>query len=407
MPDRPNHAVRDGDYGVIYVATDKYLCKYFPHAKKAFVMLKLAAGEQGRMVGYGKLFNGSGPVKGVYLIPTFDDTPSGVWMHTEAQGWTFKGGLPDGQYTHVVANPRFPNQWIVWNQLSIAITGVQYTKDNGATWQALQVDATPHPDVWEQLEAAWFEFSLDGSEVLCNARLHYQSGIYVNNHPTILRGTLDDGIVEIGSTDYHYGVRGMPTSQPIPGDAGDIGFWHGVLYDIGLMAGAFGYYDAANTLHEIYRTEETFAPVVHVDPNRVVAPGSRALYSLFRDQIAYTEDYRVAAPQAFTNNDDGFGSLALLADSTIFVASLSHGILRGLVAGGSVTLTPEPDVSALNLYAYLRADRQTRRLVLARINRSPDSYVYDGTAWTLLPRPDTAVSLGKGGEAIAMPEDLQ
>jgi len=407
VADRPNHAVRDGDYPIVYVATDKYVCKYFPHAKQSFIMLKLAPGEQGRMVGYGALFNGAGPIKGVYLIPTFDDAPSGVWMHTEASGWTFKGGLASAQYTHVIANPRFPDQWIVWNQTFAPITGVYYTLDSGATWNVLNI-SSPVEGAWEAITGAWFEFSLDGSEVLCNATLQYPAGGGLNyGRVTILRGTLVDGIVDVGTTLYYQGIRGMDTSPPLPGDAGDIGFFHGISYSAGLREAAYGYYDAANTLHEIGRVPGSFAPVSDRDPQRVVAVGSGAYYALFLDQIIYSDDYRTAPAKAITASEIGYRALALTADFTIFVARLSSGVLRGSAASGSVSLTPDTGVPDTERIIALRADRQTRRIVIARPFRAAYSYVYDGSAWTLLPAPDTAVSLGQGGEAIAMPEDLE
>lgn len=125
--DLPKHAIRDGDYRVIYVVGHKGLYKYFPDANYIAMMknIDFAGGEVGQMVGYGALttFPPAGGVR--ILIPTtIAAIPGGLWVHTVAKDttgtnvgtWVLKNGasgpnpLPSGwQWHNVAASPKNGN----------------------------------------------------------------------------------------------------------------------------------------------------------------------------------------------------------------------------------------------------------------------------------------------------------
>lgn len=121
MPDEPQHAVRDGDYRVIYVVGKKGLYKFFPDSAHIAMMkpVDVGAGEQGYMVGYGMLttFPPAGGVR--ILIPTRNTSPGGVWV-LQPSGWILKNGsggshpLPEGwDWFKIAASPLSGNNFMV------------------------------------------------------------------------------------------------------------------------------------------------------------------------------------------------------------------------------------------------------------------------------------------------------
>jgi hypothetical protein len=54
-PDVANHAIRDGNYPIVYIAANGGLYKYFPDSGEIHLMKAIEATDQGYMVGYAGL----------------------------------------------------------------------------------------------------------------------------------------------------------------------------------------------------------------------------------------------------------------------------------------------------------------------------------------------------------------
>lgn len=116
MPiDTPQHAVRDGQYRIIYVVGNRALYKMYVDVKGAIhPMLNVGGDEQGHMVGYAGFGTKPAPVAEV-LLPTVGANPGGVWHYQPGLGWALKNnGLPVGIYWQWLAtNPYNPGEWLL------------------------------------------------------------------------------------------------------------------------------------------------------------------------------------------------------------------------------------------------------------------------------------------------------
>ena len=99
-PDVPQHAIRDGDYRLIYVTGAKGLYKMFPDAAQIVMFKPVAAGEQGYMAGYLGYGVDSPPVTSLDTLVTSSTAAKilGLWQ-TQAAALVIDTGvlpLPDG-----------------------------------------------------------------------------------------------------------------------------------------------------------------------------------------------------------------------------------------------------------------------------------------------------------------------
>jgi hypothetical protein len=91
MPsDTPQHAIRDGEFRLVYVTGNKGLYKYFPDTNQILMFKPAGEGNQGHMAGYAGY---GGPPKGImelivtnYEVSTAADAPIGT-RHVPDVGW--------------------------------------------------------------------------------------------------------------------------------------------------------------------------------------------------------------------------------------------------------------------------------------------------------------------------------
>lgn len=146
MPDNANHAIRDGDLPIVYIAGDKGLYKFFVDSNEVAKMLGIPAEERGYMVGYGALTKRTLPIPvsiELVLLPnkpagfTFSD-PRYVIRHFKADGTieNITPPLAGVAWRGVSVNAIDPNKWIIWanDPIPSGTAAVWVTADSGATW---------------------------------------------------------------------------------------------------------------------------------------------------------------------------------------------------------------------------------------------------------------------------------
>jgi hypothetical protein len=98
MPsDTPQHAIRDGEFRIVYVTGNKGLYKYFPDTNQILMFKPAGEGNQGHMAGYAGY---GGPAKGImelvitnYEVGSSAGAPIGA-RHVPSVGWNLFGDSP-------------------------------------------------------------------------------------------------------------------------------------------------------------------------------------------------------------------------------------------------------------------------------------------------------------------------
>ena len=162
-----NHAIRDGDYRLVYIAAADGVYKLFVDTGELALMHPVAVGETGYMVGYGALSRANVPVPvSVELVLTplkptgYGYTnPKYVFRHYQpATGWReIQPPVPNVPWYGTRVNKFNKNKWVVWSieQALEANTLLYVTDDAGATWTHVILDSpqpnmTVHSVYWSQ-----------------------------------------------------------------------------------------------------------------------------------------------------------------------------------------------------------------------------------------------------------------
>lgn len=153
-PDQANHAIRDGDFPIVYIAGDHGLYKYFPDSGEIYLMkgIDYEAGERGLMVGYAALTR-KPPVGGILEIVIMPTVATGVGSDQDrvrhfvpGDGWTDKiPPEPSRRWVDIEVNPLNPDLWCAWDSTPAphATLHAYVSNDSGMTWQRIQLPVTP------------------------------------------------------------------------------------------------------------------------------------------------------------------------------------------------------------------------------------------------------------------------
>jgi hypothetical protein len=176
VPSTPNHAVRDGEFPLVYIAADNGLYKHFTDINVVVLMKGLTGDEFGYKVGYAGWLVPREPdlMTREYITTTDDTNAPGVW-HLKDGVWTNKtGNLPTDNRLHfVTANPAVPGTWAAYYSNNgtadvdigaggkiVAPNGATYsaywvTNDSGATWREIDVTI----DLSWEADAPWVTYA--------------------------------------------------------------------------------------------------------------------------------------------------------------------------------------------------------------------------------------------------------
>lgn len=146
-PDEANHAIRDGDLRIVYIAGKRGVYKLFPDSGEIFLMKGIEADEIAHMVGYGALSRRVVPVLvAVELILTPKvktgysalDANYAFRHYKPGVGWTLRRGPVDtATWAGVRASKFSPDKWAIWGSGGNPLTQVPLyvSSDAGVTWQ--------------------------------------------------------------------------------------------------------------------------------------------------------------------------------------------------------------------------------------------------------------------------------
>lgn len=147
-PDQANHAVRDGDYPIVYIAGDLGgLYKYFPDSGEIYLMQPIDsdAGERGLMVGYAALTRVP-PVAGILelvVMPTAASSLDKVAHFVPGDGWILKNPPATHRpWSDVTISSRQPDNWVAytketrsWGSQDLFASGT-----NGNSWVRVDLE---------------------------------------------------------------------------------------------------------------------------------------------------------------------------------------------------------------------------------------------------------------------------
>lgn len=172
MPDQANHAIRDGNYPIVYIAGELGgLYKYFPDSGEIFLMkgIDTEAGERGRMVGYGALTL-KPPVSGVLELVVMPIVPQGgagadqdkIRHFIPGDGWISKTPpAPGRSWQDLNISPINANNWVAYTgaRQAWADNDLWVTANNGASWTrvAMQTSGSQVTVYW----AGWSPHAAD------------------------------------------------------------------------------------------------------------------------------------------------------------------------------------------------------------------------------------------------------
>lgn len=449
MPDEPQHAVRDGDYRVIYVVGKKGLYKFFPDSAHIAMMkpVDVVGGEQGYMVGYGQLttFPPAGGVR--ILIPTnASASPGGLWILEVAEPgsslptrWVLKNGaaganaLPAGwDWWQVAASPTNGNtitmfgcspntgdsgessihataQWPdgFYQDTHNGLSPLWMTNDGGDNWfeVLLPVSYISTDNGVNPTDARIFPFT---------ARLNYND---VNTPLLVVNvrgltnffGSLLDGLVHWYGNPADLNVIGNDfdgTTHRYWATDGIIFFGHihtepfGITYGPGGEAVISGSWGDAYGSHVGWSADIITPPY----PDAVYLPGpaltsidtigkSTAIVGIFGGDIYYSADYHSIEPMLVVPKLSGedFTWLAATLEGVVAVSNSGIYLISDIVSGSTPVL--QLAKQTVNLYS---ARQLLRRIVVGRSAWTPftgddgipaNFAIYDGDSWTTIDGP--------------------
>lgn len=438
--DLPKHAIRDGDYRVIYVVGHKGLYKYFPDANYIAMMknIDFAGGEVGQMVGYGALttFPPAGGVR--VLIPTRDTSPGGLWIldniANASTAWILKNGgastgganpLPEGWEWHgvaaspvsgkvilllghkigneITATAMFPTGMIVDSVDNVS--PMWLTIDGGDNWHPVPLPApylySGNTSGWRNWdESTYLTFSDTGTPLLF--ALTYGVGNFDLpglaqwwGNPTAMqvRAAAYDGVSAQGP--YYFGNTDAETALGLTfGSAGEAvmsAHWGGStgpqLTSIGwTVPNAHGTLPITGANYVGSEDVSLYSlDTIGADRLGIVGVGVDGLY--------YSADYRTVAPVVTVTHlavDDLFTSCCVTLEGVVAVSSSGVYLIRDIASGTT------PELQIARTPGRITSARQLlRRIIAARIPASDvlegtnvaQFVVFDGDSWTTIDGP--------------------
>lgn len=388
MPDTANHAVRDGDLRIVYIAGAKGLYKLFPDSGEIAMMYPVAVGEQAYMVGYAALTRRVVPIPVEVELILAPNKPQGygygdpqyVFRHyTLAGGWVnIVPPVASTPWGGVLAAPFAPDTWVTWatgGRPSDA--AVWLTENAGATWTALSLSDDGDTNSVTIRHIAW---SRHAANFLWIAADHNTGS--VNNRAQLYYGDPTAGMNRI-DVDSGIGSR--------------YGGWHAA----GVMnTGHFvGNYRTNNSVRKRVVVETTGSYVVNTtSPNLI--PGSSLIVHVIGSTVALAlanspfpdGNKNIWRTDNFLANDFVDTGVEL---STIRAASTIEG---RVFVGGTGTegvreiLNPITSLNVNTVYAPgedvqgISTDAQTKTIAVAAAfappNQTPAFFIFDGTEWS-------------------------
>lgn len=456
MPaDTPQHAIRDGELPIIYVAANGGLYKLFYQAGRIELMKAVQPGEQGHMVGYAGLSVPATPTRGFELVILpfgATGTQDRIWHYLPGSGWIERTPPVSGRKWRGITIARNnPAKWLIWgdgntstlNAQSLTsrngqIVGVDdylpafwLTTDSGATWSAYNVPSlipasmdshTQKDELINNLKATFttgtdkiaitasatgtdfdqFNRPLTSVVIWRDASAIWSSdSLLRGGHPTGFSAGQDDDILLAaifntaggGSTEYRFGY------VPSGGQA-----WQQVGSD----------YD--NGLPTDYTNDYALDFSVEPGSRRAVAIQAHALGP--QTGTLYTSDYRSAiftpgAPPS-TRLQNTIPSAIQWAKAGIYTTG-AQDTTQSAPENAGMLYTAPGATSSTELYtnysrinSLTKAHQKTQTVVAARLDGSPyqataQYAVFTGNDWQTVPGP-TGTPGSKIGEVLAVIE---
>lgn len=344
------------------------------------------------------------------LVPTVGGSPGGVWHYQPDSGWTLKhNGLPAGQpWQWIATDPFNRDRWLLLAggrygyyvanngyvmQYGGTVHPLWLTVDAGATWQPVPLAAgTSTTYIFDRVEfdpttpGDWRIIGRDGSDQAWAPNWLWRGHGATSGAPTQLIST------ESCFADFR---------SFVPGTSGDTVIYALTPVGCGLVwqNRGLGYVrsgesqiranhpllvavsPASSPQLQIERLPGDSPAVVGVNTNPNTGAGT----------LWGSPDYH--ATQVGLHLDGEQGRWVTAATSGVYLGgrTTENGMTGGVLQVTDVFGTPTNRVIGPTSGApigFVRADRQTRTAVAARVAYSVDSFVSaDGRTWTLLPGP--------------------
>lgn len=410
MPDRANHAIRDGDLPIVYIAGDKGLYKFFVDSGEIAMMKAVAEGgsELGYMVGYGALTRKEMPIPVNIELVFSPSIPQG--QSSSSLNNAFYHYKPDGTVTvraapisgkrwrGVSVNKYNPDKWLAWYMNASGDSEVYLSVDAGVTWTRVilsnrtnynahlitKVEWSPHaPDfawitgitaggsssslaLWYGDPAASMVRFDPYTDNRSNAAWYYS--VVLNNGSIIARGRTG------GFSKIYWRITVEPTGNVVHNS----------------NSSAFGGWVTANS--GVNLPDSTAVIVANFDPNNT---GNRNLF--------FTSNYLVSEP-IDTGQVSGSTSIAGIADGHVYLGNNGQGIIEVNTPFTAPTIGAVVYNGAID---GVQSDDQTKTVIAGAANRTGPGLtvaIKSGTEWeelalgTLI--PFGWANTGAGGFAV-------
>jgi hypothetical protein len=402
-PDVANHAIRDGNYPIVYIAANGGLYKYFPDSGEIHLMKAIEATDQGYMVGYAGLtklpvITGILELVVMPILPTGGITSDQDWIRhfVPGDGWLKKTPPAAGQiWKDINISKLNPNNWLAyvghpqykpWGEQNIFVSNT-----NGASWTRVEMEEaddaskqvtiyhagwSPHAadTLWIAARAeppgaggvadAWYGNPFTGPltriPLISGSNAQWYGAAIAENGDYILRGRKTNSVYE----NYYVppGGPGVFTGSQPP---------HG-FQQITALIGTNNILGVAGVDHTLYKAE-------HYNLGAMETTGTDL-----------ADESTFGAPQ---NGHRGY--LEVLTGMRYFHAR-SHDQTAGIV---EIT-NPFASPSVLPSYGQgfpvgsVRADMQSRTTLAAMSKRSTQTtgqalfYIFSGGAWSEMAGPE-------------------
>lgn len=401
LPTVPNRAIRSGRGRFSYVACNGALNKHVFDAGLVYDVRVLVAPQQCLAVGYSSAAHPPSLVE--VLIPSAGVALGKIWHYAPTHGtpdkWVGAACAPlnNRHAIWLAANPFNAAEWLLLINTTSNSAG-ESTFRQGAV-QLLQADNTT-PALWltQDNGATWTAVTIaqglgGGGTPIRIRNIEWSdatSGRWVmvgfndNNTSVLYRGTYGSGTIA-AFADNTTITGSVPRAQYVAAGQNDDAI-------VGSRDGLPTY--SAISENRLTRLTAGTPDVRYLDRD----PSTRALVGIGGGQLLATPDYRGASPTPRSGETLGNAYQSITwARSGVYVASTGTNPVVRVTdlfnpRGDGATVTTIVNPSSLTSAAYVRADRQRRESVLARLasssGPSTQSLVSaDGVQWSLLDGP--------------------